>query len=92
MRENYDVYTIQGDRYSENFLDTNVEKDKEYYLAVSALELQPEGHIFDYRVSSANYTKSRVPISRGAAFGSSVIPFGTLNHLKPHLFLTTDGS
>lgn len=89
MWEAYDVYTfkafesnnvqftIQGDRYSDNwlqismydsngkyikkskngryFLDTDVEKGKEYYLVVAPdgpTGLQPGGHVFDYRVSS----------------------------------------
>ncbi|WCM62980.1 hypothetical protein [Paenibacillus polymyxa] len=84
--ENYDVFTfkafesnnvqftIQGDRYSDSWLElriydsngkyvtrsrdgqysfnVNLEKGKEYYLVVSALGLQPGGHIFDYKISS----------------------------------------
>lgn len=85
--EAYDVYkikafesqkahfTIQGDRYSDSWLqmtvydntgskmkrsrdgqyslDVELEKGKEYYLAVEVFPgLQPGGHIFDYKVSS----------------------------------------
>ncbi|WP_058829372.1 MULTISPECIES: hypothetical protein [Paenibacillus] len=85
--EAYDVYrikafesqkvhfTIQGDRYSDSWLQMTVydntgrkmkrsrdsqyslevelEKGKEYYLAVEVFPgIQPGGHIFDYKVSS----------------------------------------
>ncbi|MCP3805786.1 hypothetical protein UY286_08250 [Paenibacillus polymyxa] len=84
--EAYDVYkikafesqkvhfTIQGDRYSDSwlqmtvydstghkikrsrdgqyFLDVELEKGKEYYLAVEVPGLQFGGRIFDYKISS----------------------------------------
>ncbi|APB71713.1 hypothetical protein PPYC1_15645 [Paenibacillus polymyxa] len=43
---------IKRSRNGQYFLNADLEKGKDYYLTVTALGLQPGGHIFDYRISS----------------------------------------
>jgi hypothetical protein len=43
---------IKRSRNGQYFLNADLEKGKDYYLTVTALGLQPGGHIFDYKISS----------------------------------------